>query len=67
MTKNKSFNYKESIERLNKILEKLENQEGDIDELMKDVEEATNIIKTCRGKLRSVEKQLSDKFDDIDN
>ncbi|MCX2745233.1 exodeoxyribonuclease VII small subunit [Mangrovivirga sp. M17] len=67
MPNKKKLSYKESIKRLSTILEKLENQEGDIDELMKDVEEATTIIKQCREKLRGTEEQLSSKFDEIDN
>ena len=57
--------YSKSIKRLEEIIEKIENEEIDVDELSERVKEAVELIKTCKGKIEKAElevKQVVDGF-----
>ena len=59
--------YSKSIKRLEEILEKIENEEIDIDELAAHVKEAVTLIKVCKDKITKAEfevKKVVDGFDE---
>jgi len=47
------LNYGQAAQRLDEILQKIEEGEVDIDELSSLVEEAAGLVTTCREKIRS--------------
>ncbi len=63
-TVEKDLSYNESVERLESIVEKIENGEMDVDQLASQVEEAAKLIKACKEKLfttnATIEKMLKD-------
>jgi len=61
----KSLSYKESINRINEIVEIIEGGEVDIDELTDLVKEATNLIATCKDKLQNAEIDLQTSLDKL--
>ena len=59
--------YSKSIKRLEEILEKIENEEIDVDELAAHVKEAVGLIKVCKEKINKAElevKKVVDGFDE---
>ena len=67
------LSYGKAAERLDEILQKIEEGEVDIDELSGLVEEAAGLVKTCRGKIQDAEmkvktitEQLERESDDDD-
>ena len=59
--------YSKSIKRLEEILEKIENEEIDVDELAAHVKEAVGLIKVCKDKINKAElevKKVVDGFDE---
>lgn len=57
---NSGFSYEAAREELENILAELENGETGIDELAAHVRRASELIKLCREKLRSTEKEVQD-------
>ena len=57
---NENLKYKNAMDRLEAILEKIDNSEMGIDELAGQVEEATNLLKKCRQILVATEKSVQD-------
>ena len=57
--KAKSPSYNEAIREIEEILEKIENAEPDVDELASLVKRAGYLIKLCRTKLQSTEKEIN--------
>ena len=58
--------YKETIARIEHIVDVIENQEPDIDELTKLVKEATGLIDFCKKKLKSAENDLNSSLEKLD-
>ena len=59
--------YKEAVERLDEILEKLQNSEVDIDELCSVVEEANGLLKVCKDKLTKTNATMEKLMKDMDD
>jgi exodeoxyribonuclease VII small subunit len=55
-----NLEYKNAMDRLEAILEKIDNSEMGIDELAGQVQEATNLLKKCRQILVSTEKNVQE-------
>ena len=55
-----NLEYKNAMDRLEAILERIDNSEMGIDELAGQVEEATNLLKKCRQILVSTEKNVQE-------
>ena len=58
--------YSKSIQKLEEIVEKIENEEIDVDELATQVKDAVSLIKTCKSKIEKAElevKKIVDGFD----
>lgn len=52
------LSYKDALKRINDIVERIENEDPDIDELSALVKEATGLIAQCKGKLESAEAEI---------
>jgi exodeoxyribonuclease VII small subunit len=49
--------YSKSIKRLEEIIEKIENEEIDVDELSERVKEAVSLLKVCKDKIEKALKK----------
>lgn len=61
-----NLEYKNAMDRLEAILEKIDNSEMGIDELAGQVEEATNLLKKCRQILLATEKNVQEALDSLE-
>lgn len=59
----KKLTYKEALSELENIITKLESDTIDIDELSKQVKEASTLVNYCREKLRSTEEELESNME----
>ena len=57
MTK-KNLSYSEAVDTIDEILQQIETGELDVDELAEKVKQAAELLKICRGKLFSTEKEV---------
>jgi exodeoxyribonuclease VII small subunit len=64
MTKTKQT-YKEAFAELEIILEKLENNELDVDDLTNNVKKAAELIKICKSKLFETESEIEKIIEEI--
>ena len=60
------FEYKNAMNRLEEILSKIDNSEMEIDELALEVQEATQLLRTCRQILLATEKNVQDALAELD-
>ena len=58
--------YAESVERLEEILESIDRADLGVDELAKHIEEASSLLKYCKGVLKKTESQVQDVLNDLD-
>ena len=54
----KNISYKEAITEIEDILSKIENEELDVDELAKNVERVSDLLKLCKDKLHKTEVEV---------
>ena len=64
MTK-KNITYTEAVNQIEEILRKIENDELDMDELTKQVRNASELIKYCKSRLFETEQEIEKILDDI--
>lgn len=62
----KKQSYSEAFEELQRILDKLENDEPDVDELTKSVKRAAELIRFCKGKLHDTESEVEKIINEMD-
>ena len=62
-TTNKKIGYQEAMNQINAILEKLNNEELDIDALSKEIKKATELIALCKQKLRTAQEEIDKLFE----
>lgn len=55
---NKEIKYEEALKQLQEIVEKMENDEFDIDELAAQLKVAQRLIKLCKDKLSKTEEEI---------
>lgn len=55
---NKEIKYEEALKQLQEIVEKMENDEFDIDELAAQLKAAQRLIKHCKDKLSKTEEEI---------
>ena len=53
------------MKRLEQILEKIENEEVDVDELADNVKEAVSLIKECKEKIDKAELEVKQVVDSL--
>ncbi len=61
----KKFSYEQSMKELESIMQKLENEEIDIDQLSENVKKASEIIIQCREQLRKTESEVESIIEKI--
>ncbi len=61
----KTLSYKQAIDRINEIVDIIENQDPDIDSLSKLVKEATQLIEQCKGKLENTEAEIQSTLEKL--
>lgn len=61
-----NFEYKNAMERLESILDKIDNSEMEIDELAGQVQEATELLRKCRQILINTEKNVQEALANLD-
>ena len=52
--------YSKALEKIEDIIQKIENEEIDIDELSEKVKEAASLIKVCKDKITKAEMEVKD-------
>ena len=62
----KKLTYKDSVAEIEEILEKLENEELDVDELAAKVKRVSQLLKFCKDKLSGTEKEIQNIIEDLD-
>lgn len=62
----KKVTYKEAISEIEEILEKIENDELDVDELSEKVKRVSSLIKICKDKLQTTEAEVEKILDDME-
>jgi len=55
--------YTEAMQRINDIIERIENEEIDVDELSKQVKEAVKLIHACKTKIEKAEMEVKSVVD----
>ena len=59
--------YSKAIEKLEEIIQKIENEEIDVDELSEKVKEAVTLIKTCKSKIEKAELEVKKVVDGFES
>ena len=63
----KKFNYKKALEEIEVIVQKIENEDPDVDELSTMVKRAAELIKQCKTKLKSTGEELDGIIQDLED
>lgn len=58
--------YTKAVKRLEEIIERIENEEIDVDELSEKVREAVGLIAACKEKIEKAEMEVKKVVDDLD-
>ena len=56
----KEITYSKAVERLNEIMQQMENGALDVDALTETLKEARQLLQFCKDKLRSVDKNVQE-------
>ena len=67
MTSERNLNYKEAMTQLETILERVDNTDVGIDELARQVQEATELLKTCRRILTETEQSVQGALETLES
>ncbi len=62
----KLLTYNEAITEIDAIIDKIENQELNIDELSENVKRVAELLKFCKLKLRKTEEEVQKIINDLD-
>ncbi len=65
MAKKNNKTYKEALEEINQIIEKIENEELDVDQLSENVKDVQILLKICKDKLTETEKEIEKIIENI--
>ena len=66
MTIKKGLSYKEAIGEIEEILQKIENDEPDVDQLSEKVKRLSVLVTWCREKLHQTEEEIEKILKDIE-
>lgn len=61
----KQLSYSKAIERINEIVDVIENQEPDVDQLTALVKEATDLIASCKEQLQHADVQINETLEKL--
>lgn len=67
MAKSKKLGYEESLQKLEGILERVENEEIPIDQLTELVHESMDLLRNCKSMLKGAEKKVEGAFTDMED
>ncbi|MFH2141807.1 MAG: exodeoxyribonuclease VII small subunit [Bacteroidota bacterium] len=62
----KDISYKDAIKQVEIIIQKIENEELDVDELTGQIKKASELLSVCKKKLRNTEKEIEKIISEID-
>jgi len=62
----KKLSYKQAVEEIDEILEKIENEELDVDELSEKVKRVSTLIKFCKEKLHTTQAEVENILKDME-
>ena len=62
----KKLTYKEAVKEVEEILEKLENEELDVDELSVKIKRVSQLLKYCKDKLAGTEKEIKGIIEEME-
>jgi exodeoxyribonuclease VII small subunit len=62
----KTLTYKEAISEIEEILQKIEDEELDVDDLSAKVKQVSTLIAFCKKKLHETEKEVENILKDIE-
>lgn len=62
----KKFSYKDALEEIESIVQKIETEDIEVDELSQLVKKAANLIKQCKTKLRDTSNELEDIIEKLE-
>lgn len=63
---NKQLSYEQAITRIEEIVSLLESGEKGMDELSELVKEASQLVKSCKARLRMTEEEISKALDEAE-
>ncbi len=63
----KELNYRESVEEIEKILNKIESGETDVDELTEEIKKAAKLLQSCKEKLFRTEQEVANIINNDEN
>ena len=66
-TSKKTVSYKEAITEIEDILNRLENNELDVDELSEKVKRVSQLVTLCKEKLHNTEEEINKILKEMDN
>ncbi|WP_016779159.1 exodeoxyribonuclease VII small subunit [Anaerophaga thermohalophila] len=58
MTTKKKPTYSEAVAEIEEILQRMENEELDVDELSEKVKRVSELVRYCRNKLKNTEEEV---------
>jgi len=61
----KEFSFTNAVSEIEKILQKIESGDLDVDKLAIEVKRASELIKQCQKKLRTTEEKIESIFKDL--
>ncbi|AWB09830.1 MAG TPA: exodeoxyribonuclease VII small subunit [Thermodesulfobium narugense] len=64
---NEEISYKEALDELNSIVQKIESDEIDMDELSNIVKRALFLVNLCKSKLKKTEDELQSMFNELNS
>jgi exodeoxyribonuclease VII small subunit len=63
----KKVTYQEAVDEIDEILEKIENEELDVDELSDQVKRVSMLIKICKDKLHKTEVEVENILKEMED
>ena len=67
MNTKKTMSYSEAMAEVEEILEKIENEELDVDELAEKVQRVSVLLKICKDKLTKTNEQVEQILKEMEN
>ncbi|NMC40124.1 MAG: exodeoxyribonuclease VII small subunit [Bacteroidales bacterium] len=61
----KELSFKDAVREIERILRSIEEGEPDVDNLVKEVKRASELIKQCQKKLKSAEEEIDSIFREL--
>ena len=62
----KEIKYSDALEELSDIVDRIDNEEVDVDELSENVKKALILIKLCKAKLQKTEEEVQQVLKELD-